>query len=197
VVVDFENEAPLTPDPTNVGTSYTNGDITFGSLDGNDLFLVQTGLPTNGFVPNDNVASPGDFGDVFLTGDFQRESAVGLTFVEDLLEITFEVADIDGGGGQQEIFTFEFLNDGSVVNSQVFASGDANTGDAVVTTVSYTGLIDEVKITNTTFNPNSNRNIGWGIDNIAISAVPVPLPAVLLLSALVGGAAAYRRRKTA
>lgn len=200
-VVDFEDEAPLSPDPTNESTSYSNGGITFDSLDGNDLFLVQTGTPTNAFVPNDDPSPGGAFGEVFLTGDFIANSAMGLTFDKDLNSISFDIADIDGSGEQAEIFTFEFLFNGSSLSTITKQAGvDADTGDGVITPISFGGQrFDQVLITNRTVGEadGSNRpNIGWGIDNINASPVPVPAGVVLLVSGL-GGLAFMRRRKSA
>lgn len=199
-VVDFEDKAPLLTDPENVGTSYSNGGITFDSLDDNDLFLVQTGTPTNAFVPNDDPSPGGAFGEVFLTGDFIANSAMGLTFDKDLNSISFDIADIDGSDDQAEIFTFEFLFNGSSLSTTVVTAGDPNTGDGVITPISFGGQrFDEVLITNRTVGDptGANRpNIGWGIDNINASPVPVPAGVVLLVSGL-GGLAFMRRRKSA
>jgi len=196
-VVDFENESPLTPDPTNVGTSYMNGGITFTSTE--DMQLVGTGNPTSGFVPGDNPVPAGAFDDVFLTGDFNNDTDMSLSFAKELRSISFDIADIDGGNDSQlgesneEQFTFDFLLGGSSVGSQVVTSNDV-AGDAIVTNITYSGAFDSVNITGVT--PGGTRNIGWGIDNI--SATPVPLPAgmVLMVSAFGGlGALRLRRRK--
>ena len=192
--VDFEDEFPLTPDPLNVGTSYSNGGITFTSGDGNDLYLVEAGAPVDAFVPGDNVESGADFGEVFLTGDFNLTSAVTMSFAQ-TTEMFFEIADIDGSGSQQEIFSFDVLLNGLSVDTFTISSGDADTGNAIVTNIAITGLLfDEVQISNTTAGGGNNRNIGWGLDNIYVAAVPLPAGLVFSLTAL-GGLGALRLRK--
>lgn len=191
ITVNFEDEFPLTPDPTNVGMSYSNGGINFTSTE--IMQLVQVGSPTSGFVPDDMPVG-NTFGNVFLTGDFNDNTDMMLTFGGNLSSIFFDIADIDGGTsdsiiGQSndESFTFQFLLNNAVVSSQTVTTNDVS-GDGTVTPISFVGLFDKVSITGTT--PGGTRNIGWGIDNIEYTfssdAVPeVPLPAALPL--LAGG----------
>ncbi|WP_227267927.1 VPLPA-CTERM sorting domain-containing protein [Roseobacter weihaiensis] len=198
-VVDFENESPLNPDPnvTNVGTSYSNGGITFTSTE--DMQLVKTGGPSNGFVPNDSPNNanpfPVDFGDIFLTGDFNGNTDMTLSFGTDLAALSFDIVDIDGPNNtsNHETFVFSYFYMGAFVDS-ITVSSDDTTLDAEVVTVSYSGLFDEVQIVGTT--PGGTRNIGWGIDNINVTAVPLPAAGFMLLSAL-GGMGLMRRRKRA
>ena len=195
--VDFEDEVPLGSDPTNVGTSYSNGIIDFSSSE--DMQLVGVGAPTSGFVPDDMPVG-GDFGEVFLTGDFLGDTNMTLTFGGYLIEsIAFDIADIDGDEkddrtGNDETFVFEFFKGALSLGTQTIASTDV-AGDGTVVNVSFAGLFDKVTIVGTT--PNGNRNIGWGIDNIeVVSAVPVPAAGLMLLAGL-GGLGVMRRRKKA
>ena len=213
--VDFENEAPLNPDPTliPVGSTYVNGDITFSSTE--TMQLVGVGGSTSGFVPNDSPAdyeggTPANFGEVFLTGDFVDNTDMTMSFASALTEISFDVADIDGGrqdgpnrDGNQELFIFEFLMNGVLQGSQT-VSGDG-APDAQVVNIAFSGLFDQVTITGTTI--RGVRDIGWGLDNIVTTTqanptaapVPVPLPAtaLLMLSGLggIGALRAARKRR--
>ncbi len=210
-LIDFENEHPLNPDPTliAVGNSYVNGGITFTSTE--TMQLVGTGGPRHGFVPNDTPGStasgPADFGNVFLTGDFDDDTNMNLSFGSVLSNITFDIVDIDGGDdnvvgdAQEEQFVFTFLNGGVAQGSQTITSRDmtGSLNEAGVVAVSFGGLFDEVSIVGTT--PGGTREIGWGIDNIVTtssgpSPVPLPAGAVLMLTALAGiGAIKARRRR--
>jgi hypothetical protein len=206
--VDFENESPINqgpgaPDFENVGTTYINGGITFTSTE--FMQLVQTGGQVNGFVPNDNINAASSavtsFGNIFLTGDFLSNTNMTLSFATALSAISFEIADIDGAGGNSnERFQFEALSAGSVLATTIIqASG--GTPDAQVDTISFGGIgtFDQIRIVGTTV--SGARDIGWGIDNIvttqapgAPSPVPLPAGAVLMLTAL-GGLGALRARK--
>ena len=202
-VVDFENEAPLNPDPTfiAVGTSYANGGITFTSTE--FMQLVGVGPGTNGFVPNDTPGStatgPANFGDVFLTGDFKGNTDMNLAFSKDVTSVAFDIVDIDGGNdstsgeNQEEQFTFEAFLGGISQGSQLVTSNDLTgaLNEAGVVRISFAGLFDEVQITGVT--PGGTRGIGWGIDNIETTPVPVPAAGLMLLSAL-GGIGLMRRR---
>ncbi|WP_298836111.1 VPLPA-CTERM sorting domain-containing protein [uncultured Roseobacter sp.] len=202
--VDFEDEAPLSSDPLSVGTMFSNGIIDFSSTE--NMQLVVVGEPTSGFVPDDMPVG-GDFGEIFLTGDFDGDTNMNLTFGAHTLDfISFDIADIDGDepgqdfGGvgvdptdNDEVFTFEFLLDGILQGSVVVDASDVD-GDGEIATISYAGLFDEVSIVGTT--NGHTRNIGWGIDNINTNQVPVPAAGLLLLAGI-GGLGALRRRKKA
>lgn len=210
--VDFENEAPLNPDPTliAIGDTYVNGGITFTSTEVMQLVGVGPN-PQSAFVPNDDPGqtvggAPTNFGEVFLTGDFNGNTDMTLSFAEATF-MSFDIVDIDGGNDNvvgddpEENFVFTFLNGGisqgtTVVNSRDL-TGPFN--DAGVVNVSFAGFFDSVEIVGTT--PGGNRNIGWGIDNIVTTEAPggptpVPLPAggVLILTAL-GGLGLLRARR--
>lgn len=199
--VDFENESPLTPDPTNVGTSYSNGGITFTSSE--MMQLVGVGAPTSGFVPDDMPVGT-SFGDVFLTGDFNDNTNMNLTFGGVQSSIMFDIADIDGGSSDNilnqsndEVFTISYILGGVLQLLETVTSNDV-TGDGTVTAFSFMGLFDEVAISGTTI--GGTRNIGWGIDNINTVAA-VPLPAALPLMgagfAALGFVGWRRKRKVA
>lgn len=206
-VVDFENEAPLTPDPTfiPVGNSYINGGITFTSTE--FMQLVGVGPGTNGFVPNDTPGSsasgPASFGEVFLTGDFGGNTDMNLTFGGSLSQIAFDIVDIDGGDDnivgdlQEEQFTFEFFQGGASQGSQLVTSRDLTGAleEAGVVRISFAGLFDEVQITGVT--PGGTRGIGWGIDNIETTPVPIPAAGLMLITAIGGFGLMRRRNKRA
>ncbi len=153
--------------------------------------LVEVGgTSTDGFVPFDTPV-PDTFGEIFLTGDFNKNTDMTLTFGGALNSILFDIADIDGGDddniiGQSsdESFLVEYLLGAALVSSITVTSNDV-TGDGTVTPFSFVGLFDKVSITGTT--PGGIRNIGWGIDNItttsATSTPTVPLPAAFPLFA--------------
>lgn len=210
--VDFENEVPLNPDPTliAVGNTYTNGGITFSSTE--VMQLVGVGPDRDGFVPNDTPGStasgPADFGQVFLTGDFDKNTDMTLSFAQSTF-MAFEIVDIDGGNdnivedANEEKFVFSFKNAGVLQSAITVTSRDLVgpvLNEAGVVTVSYGGLFDSVEIVGTT--PGGTRNIGWGIDNIVftpsgnVNVVPVPAAGLMLLTAL-GGIGLMRRRKRA
>ena len=196
VTVDFENELAIGPDDTvNVTNSgpYLNNGVTFTSGDEGDLFLVGSNGAVDAFVPNDAVTPVGSFGNVFLTGDFDANSAMTLSFAR-ATGISFDIADIDGPGERAEQFFFTFY-DGAVEVGTVFRqAGVAPTtpGDGTITTIEYTGFFDRVEITNRTVGDPTGANrpaIGWGIDNIEIDPVPLPAGMVLFLTAFAGLAA--------
>lgn len=201
-IVDFENTPSGTADPTQIltGNSYVNGDITFTSTE--TMQLVGVGLPRNAFVPNDNPgltpsSAPTDFGNWFLTGDFIDNTNMKLAFGTALSAISFEIVDIDGsgtGGANHERFTFDAYYGGSLVGGTFIQATNA-TPDAQVDTVSFSGigLFDEIRIAGTT--PGGSRNIGWGIDNITTSEVPVPAAAWLFGSGLIALAGLKRRKR--
>lgn len=212
-LIDFENEFPLNPDPTliPVGNTYTNGSATFSSTETMKLVGIGSTPNTAGFVPNDTPGStasgPASFGNVFLTGDFRGNTNMNISFASALSAISFEIVDIDGGNdnvvgdNQEEQFTFQALQGGSVVASQLITSRDLTgpLNEAGVVTVSFAGLFDEISIVGVT--PGGSRNIGWGIDNIntvennpAPNPVPLPAGAILMLTAL-GGFGVMRSRK--
>jgi hypothetical protein len=200
--VDFEDVALGPNDATNVGTSYSNGGITFTSTE--NMHLVGVGRGTDGFVPNDtpgsSSAGPANFGTTFLTGDFNQNTDMMMTFGTRLTNIAFDIVDIDGGNdkkagdAQEEQFTFGFLLNNVLQSSQLITSRDL-TGpldEAGVIRVSYAGLFDKVSIVGVT--PGGTRNIGWGIDNIDVQPVPLPAGVVLMMTAL-GGFGVARARK--
>lgn len=197
--VDFENETiPANPGKINVGLSYVNNGVTFSSLDKKNMFLADVAGKQTAFVPDDMPVGK-SFGKVFLTGDFKKNSAIGMSFGTALQSISFDIADIDGKGKQREIFNFDFLLNGSVVGNLVRTPGDGfvPNADGGITTVSYSGMFDEVHIRNRTKSSKTgkNRNIGWGLDNIQTTPVPLPAGAVLILTGL--GAFGLMRRKSA
>ncbi|WP_165354765.1 VPLPA-CTERM sorting domain-containing protein [Tropicimonas sp. IMCC6043] len=172
----------------------------FSSLDGSDLILVKTGDPVDAFVPNDTPKS-GDLGRIFLTSDFKDDnmtSNVLMSFGSAVTSTMFDIVDIDGltNTNNAEVFTFDFLLNGASVFTKVVTSGDAGTGDAVVTTISYSSLFDAVEISNGTVG-TSTRNIGWGLDNIMTTPVPLPAGVWLMGTALAGFGVASRRRRKA
>ncbi|ABD55310.1 VPLPA-CTERM sorting domain-containing protein [Jannaschia sp. CCS1] len=207
--VDFENEAPLNPDPQviSVGHTYTNGGITFSSTE--DMQLVGVGgNPTSGFVPNDTPGSsasgPASFGEVFLTGDFIDNTDMLLSFASGISSVSFDIVDIDGGDddidgdNDEEQFIFTFFNGALSQAVQTITSNDltGSLDEAGVVSVSYAGLFDSIQIVGTT--PGGTRNIGWGIDNINFEVAPVPIPAAgLLLLGALGGLGMMRRRHKA
>ena len=207
--IDFESEFPGVDGATNVGTSVDLGQgvtasvLTLGENIGGgevagaaivDSFLqyVAVGGPNDqAFVPNDN--PDGDFGTTFLTGDFSGNTGMKLTFDEVVRNLMFDIADIDGSGSGQETFTFVgFLGGVEVANFSRVAGVDANTGDRAVTPIDFLPDVDMVLIYAT--DPGNNRNIGWGIDNIEATVVPLPAGLLLSLTAL-GGLGLLRARR--
>lgn len=198
VLVDFENEFPLGVDPTVLNAPYTNNGVTFTSLDGNELRLNQVGgNPVSGFVPNDAVQPGGGFGEIFLGGDFLLDSSVEVSFSKVVKDLTFEIADIDGnqnGPDQIETFTFDFFLDAAPVGSISLTAGDPGTGNAVATQIAFAGQFNRFEINNSS--TGGTRNIGWGIDNIQATIVPLPAGGLLMLTGL-GAFGLMRRRKKA
>ncbi len=216
-IVDFENEFPLQRDPTvlPVGQAYVNQGITFTSTEA--MRLVTVGGRAGGFLPGDtpglSATGPGDLGKVFLTGDFDGNTDMNLSFASELSSIAFDIVDIDGGDdtivgdADEEQFTFSAFLGGDLIESRLLTSRDmtGDLNDAAVARLSFGGLFDSIRIVGTT--PGGTRDIGWGIDNIQTvdaatvdnNTAPVPLPAsaLLMLSALAGiGAIKTRRRRS-
>ncbi|MEH6591623.1 MAG: VPLPA-CTERM sorting domain-containing protein [Halioglobus sp.] len=94
-------------------------------------------------------------------------------------------------GNKNETFIFEALIENSVVDTFSILGTDA-TLDGQVDKISFGGLFDEVRITGTT--TGGSRNIGWGIDNIQTTVVPLPAAAWLFGSAVLGLGAIKRKR---
>lgn len=194
ISVNFETG--FSGDVTNVGDPYSIGGVTFTR--GETQNVVKTGAPQDGFVPNDNIQG-GMFGDFFLTDDFRNNTSVSLKLTFDAPAVTnlkFYIGDIDGSNQQRETFTAtaNLLGGGTVDLS--FSSGDAGTGNSIATLFDFgTATIVSVDILGIT--PGQQRNIGWGIDNISATAVPLPAGMVLTLTAIGGlGAMRARRRKS-
>ena len=161
-----------------------------------NMQLVKTGRPRDAFVPDD-MPEDTSFGDYFLTGDFQGNTDLKLSFGTDVRGLSFDIADIDGGGQYNtEMFDFIAFLDGEEVAKIEFNSGDNDTGDAVITEVVFGDdvRLDALHITGVT--KGGTRNIGWGLDNLHATAVPLPAAGWLLIGAFGGLAAMKRRRKT-
>lgn len=174
--------------------------VTVSSTD-TPIQVVKTGNPRDGFVPDDMPENE-SFGNFFLTGDFIEDTNLTLMFATDIVGLSFDIADIDGGGPNNlqnvEMFTFiASLNDVPVETIMVDALDD-NAGNAVITKIAFGDDIrlDKLSITGITTKEEGNkRNIGWGIDNIHATEVPLPAAGWLLIGAFGGLAAMKRRRK--
>ncbi|WP_227257985.1 VPLPA-CTERM sorting domain-containing protein [Kangsaoukella pontilimi] len=161
--------------------------------------VVKTGSPTDAFVPND-MPAVGDFGDYFLTGDFNKDTDLSLHFATDVTGLSFDIADIDGSGetvsNSTEFFEFTAYLNGIQVDQILVDATEVN-GDAQVVTIAFADdlVLDMLGIVG--YTKGGTRNIGWGIDNIHASPVPLPAAGLLLLGGLGGLAAMKRRRKAA
>lgn len=183
--IDFETR--FAGHETDIDDPYTIGGVTFTR--GKDQTVVKTGAPQDGFVPNDNIAC-GMFGDFFLTDDFTANQTVDLTLDFDgpVTGLQFYIGDIDGGGGNREVFEAVATLAGGGTSTISFTSGDAGTGNSIATLFDFgTDAITSVSISGST--ANGNR-----IDNISATAVPLPAGAVLMLTGL-AGLGLLRRRK--
>jgi len=202
ITVVFESFNLAANDSTDLGVDEVIGGIEFSKSD-QDGFIQLVGVGQTGsgnagdaFWPIDS-PNPNTFGTTFISGDFAggntgiNMASTGLDFTS----ITFDIVDIDGSGGDLEKFVVSYYLDGAMVGAaDVVDANDAAAGDAKVTTFTRTGLFDTVKIAATT--PNGTRNIGFGLDNISATVVPLPAGAVLMLTAMGGlGVMRVRRRK--
>lgn len=160
--------------------------------------VVKVGEPRDGFIPDDMPAD-NSFGNFFLTGDFDNDTDLTLSFATAVKGLTFDIADIDGSGetvtSSTEFFSFIASLNGSVVQ-EIFVDATQVSGDAQVVEIAFGAdtQIDALEIVGVT--KGGTRNIGWGIDNIHASPVPLPAAGWLLIGAF-GGLAAMKRRKTA
>ena len=163
--IDFENY--VGDDPTNLGTSFTWDGVRFSSTE--TMRMVRVGRGTHGFAPNDTPRTRGAFGNWFITGDFNRNTNMMLSFGSAQSAISFDIADIDGAGRNQEEFVVEYLlGDASVGVQRI--DGTSVRGNAAITPFSFDDdLFDTVRITGTT--PSGTRNIGWGLDNITVAPI--------------------------
>lgn len=191
--INIDFETGFSGNVTPVGDPYTIGGVTFTR--GEDQNVVKTGAPEDGFVPSDTITD-GLFGTFFLTDDFVSNTNVDLSLTFDAPAVTdlkFYIGDIDGSGDQEETFTATANLLGGGVSSLSFSASAAEAGDSIATLFDFgNAYIVSVDIAGST--PGNFRNIGWGIDNI--SATPVPLPAAAwMLLASIGGLAAVARRK--
>ena len=202
---------------TIVGDEFTGDGITLSFVDvvpqlDDAIRIIRVGNPLDGFVPKDTPKPDGVFGDFFLTTEFKKNTHFSLTFNE-RSDVSFGIADIDGPGsvqdqsaGDLEYFTLKaFLGSGGTTSVTVAGDGtvigdaaltDGVAGDALVTGFSFID-VTRIEVLATTF--DGNRNIGWGIDNIAfednVNAVPLPAGVWLLGTAFAGLGIARRRRK--
>lgn len=198
--IDFEGVLAPGQNVASLGnTTSIGGGITVSSV-GPEMRVVRVGKPTNAFVPNDEVTPAGAFGTAFLSTDLWSPVIdVTMDFAKAVSDLSFYIADIDGDekgepASNHEVFTITGYKGGMAVTSTVISAMDV-AGDGVATLVDLAGYtLDSVSIMGTT--SGGQRLIGWGLDNIQASAIPLPAGAVLMLSAL-GGMAAMRRRKSA
>lgn len=187
------------------------------------LRVAQVGAPpTEGFVfdsgPNDTPVPPGtQLGQRFLSTNFETTSELLVHFKNPLEGLSWDFADIDGSqdetdetdGLLQEQFSVYFfknkynfgdpLGGANQLDELSFNDDDPDTGDGVITPVSYTAPdghhIQSILFVGTTL--GETRNIGIAVDNFELDAkIPVPAAFPLLLAGL-GAFAALKRRKTA
>ncbi|MEM7743189.1 MAG: VPLPA-CTERM sorting domain-containing protein [Pseudomonadota bacterium] len=191
--IDFEGETV-----GNKGDSFTIGTTTFSRDPLLDSFVqvADVGGTQTAFVPDDIPTPNGAFGEKFASGSFDAgDTGMMISFGGILSEITFDIADIDGTGGDRESFQIDYFLGGSGVGTQTFAAPLVGIVDGSVTTIMFSAAtFDEIKITGTT--PDGNRKIGWGLDNISATVVPLPASVFLLLGALGGLGLIARSRKS-
>ncbi len=168
--------------------------------------VVKVGPDVNGdadgFVPLDTPLGDDEpFGEFFLTGDFVDDTDLMLSFATDVVGLSFDIADIDGGGpnnlGNVEMFKFVAYLDGSDVETIEVDALDAIAGDAVITQIAFGEDVRLDKLSITGITTRGTRNIGWGIDNISATEVPLPAAGWLLIGAFGGLAAMKPRNKAA
>jgi hypothetical protein len=182
-----------TPNPsTNVGTFVGGG----GSFpDGSTAINCGLGDGLSSCVRTGNVGDRYDVdGDEALLDSNDMERVVwsipGGSALSQFNQIAFLVTDIDDV--QFVRFTIEAA--GSLVGLTTVANtvtGGLASGRLHLVTMAFDDFVSDLTITMT-----NGRNDGFGIDAIAIAAVPVPAAGLLLLGGL-GGLAALKRRKKA
>lgn len=193
-VIDIDFETGYAGDETVVGDPFSTGGVTFTR--GEEQTVVKTGSPTDGFVPNDTITG-GLFGDFFLSDDFRNNTSVSLTLDFDapyVQNLSFYIGDIDGTADQTETFSATAFLLGGGTHVVSFTSGQAGTGNSIATLFDFTGY-DVTSVAISGFTPGQQRNIGWGIDNISATPVPLPAGVVLMMTAFGGLVAARRRRR--
>jgi hypothetical protein len=181
---DFESfAAPQTSTTfsTAVGdfTQVTQGQISAGLR-----ILDDASSPFSGRRDMTNEDNSGNW----LDSNDSKEVTWTITFAQTILSLGFFMTDINDVSGSM---TATFLNGGTTELVFGGASGAANNGE-----ISYITAFFESGVSSITFNVDT-ANDGWGIDDITVSAVPLPAPALLLLGGLGGLAALRRKRKAA
>ena len=196
--IDFEGYLAPGQNVDTLGTSALIHPIVTATSAGPDLRVVRVGSPTDAFVPNDEVTPAGAFGTAFLSTDLWSPVIdVTLSFSKIVKDLSFYIADIDGRGpaSNNEEFTATAYKGGAAVGS-IYVDAPMVGGDGVawLFDMSGFGYVDEVVISGVT--DGGQRLIGWGLDNIQATPIPVPAAGLMMLAGL-GGLAAARRRKTA
>ncbi|MGI1663428.1 VPLPA-CTERM sorting domain-containing protein [Palleronia sp. KMU-117] len=124
----------------------------------------------------------------WLDSNDSKEVKWTLNFTQTVLSLGFFMTDINDVSASM---TATFANGDSTVLSFGGAGGAANNGE-----ISYVTAFFDMGVKSVTFNVDT-RNDGWGIDDITVSAVPLPAPALMLIGGLGALAAVRRKRKSA
>jgi hypothetical protein len=189
---------------TNVGTFWTMGGTGSGGtvrdpnpdLDGTKL-AIRTGSVYGRSSTTDLLASPTNIdnpNDGILDKFLDSNDTFGIRWNVDIgsmfTKLVFVLTDATDVGAQMTIKTE------GASNAYLFGLGEANRRLVVI---DFGGAVPWAEIT--FFNSNKNTgegfiNDGFSIDDVAVSAVPLPAPALMLLAGL-GGLAALRRKRAA
>jgi hypothetical protein len=108
-----------------------------------------------------------------------------------------------GSAFNKLIFTLTDVSDQGALVKIVSHGGEIQfqsqrTGNQKIITVDFGGFVNSAEIRMTNFFANGTKKIndGFSIDDIAVSVVPLPAPAFMLLAGL-AGFAAFRRKRAA
>lgn len=171
----------------------------FAGVTFSNAILALPGSPIYAFgvapSQDDTILANTSFNGPFITdplvgGDFAPSSTIRITFDMPANNVSFWVADIDGGPEKLTAAAFDSV--GTQLGTVTVNAGDPGTGNGIATLISLPwNNIKDIDVLNV--DPNTGIG-GWGIDSLRFD--PVPEPASMYLWAMAVGLASVWRGRT-